>query len=184
MEQNSFALSYLLGAFLVVNLLHLYLIISQRDARKGAISYYALKSRQTYWLFLAGHIVGAWFFYRFAELFFLQTYGLKVAYWFAVIGVTAEIVQAIIPAQGFWEKYHRFVAYIVAWTTVGMGFVCSLGLPLDTSVRVAGYTLVAIVVLLMASANVFVKPKHFWILQMVAILVFYAQMFLMVYTAR
>jgi len=184
MDLRSIAFNNLLGAFLVVNLLHLYLIESQRDDRKDTISYYALKNRQTYFLFIIGHLIGAYLFYTFAQTFFLDVFQLRSAYWFAVIGVIAECTQAFIPARGHWEKYHRFLAYLMAWMTIAIGLSSAISLPIPLPTRIFSFVLLAMMVLLIIATNTIIKAKHFWMVQVIAIQMFYIQMFLMVTQAR
>lgn len=96
---------------LIVNGAHGYLLWSQRDERKWSISVHAARDRQTYIIYLIGHLMAGLFFAIFAYKFFVTVHDLEWLFWLSAIGLMFEYVQALLPAKGNTNSIHAVTAY-------------------------------------------------------------------------
>jgi hypothetical protein len=168
---------FLFASALVINIIHGFLLSSQRDMRGLTISEHAARDIFTHSLYVFGHIVGGFLFMLFAYRFFIvenQTVGL-----FAVtaVGVFVEWAQAFVPAKNTYESIHLFFAYTMSVIMTALGFIATVFLDLPLGVflisiaitlsLLAGYPLVATL-----------PRKYFWVIEMININLFYLQIFL------
>jgi|GEM_PF-3373991 len=171
--------SLLLISFSVANSMHFYLLYRQRHNRKSTISYHAAKSRRTHTWYIAGHIVASTTFYVFARRFFISTPQSEILMTIAAIGWIADIIQAIIPAKGKAEKYHEIFAYVMAVSVILMGLLAAFTIPQPQIAELASRTL-ALCLALSIPISLIVKRKYFYRVQMISLLVFYVEMFIIV----
>ena len=162
---------------LFVNGVHAYLLWSQRSERQWSISAHSARDKQTYLLYIAGHVLGGLFFLLFAYEFFTKTYDASWLFVLSCIGVVFEYAQAASPAKGSTDFAHTITAYCMFLTYALVTILSEITLPLSTLTRVlAAPFLLAIVVLGIYSR--FNRQKTY-LLQMIAIGSFCASMIIM-----
>jgi len=165
----------LLVSALSVNLLHGYLLFSQRFERKETISEHAAKHRQTHMLYIIGHTIGAVGFSLFAKQFFYEKHHARLLMVFVIIGAIAEIIQAILPARGKYKKTHELFAYTMAFMVVVVGLLAPLQIPQDNLIKtvslILGVTVGALIVVIHL-----VDRRYFWMLQMAGTIIFHIEM--------
>lgn len=168
-----------LYAVLVINSLHSYLLITQRDKRGLTISEHAARSNFTHMLYIVGHLVGGVLFIGFARWFFIDVHSNHGLYLLTVSGVAVEWLQAFIPARNKFERYHLLLAILMSVLITILGLASTLILPIHQMTRVI---CLAIGVLLVLSYPLALRlpRKYFWIIEMVNINLFYIQMLLII----
>lgn len=163
-------------SFLAANVMHGYLLYRQRDDRKRTISHHAAKSPRTQRYYIAGHIVAATSFYLFAWSFFAATPYSLLLIIVSTIGFIADIIQACIPARGKVEKYHEFFAYVMAISVIIIGVLAAFTIP-QQSFASGISRLLALGLMLSIPASHLIDGKYFYRIQMISLLIFYAEMF-------
>lgn len=166
-------------SFLAANIMHGYLLYRQRNDRKPTISHHAAKSPRTQCFYIAGHIVAATSFYMFARLFFTDTPQATLLIAVAAIGFMADIIQAFIPARGKIEKYHAFFAYTMAISVIIIGVLAAFTIPQSPTASILS-RLLAVCLALSIPASRIIDFKYFYRIQMVSLLIFYIEMFVIV----
>lgn len=166
-------------SFSVANSMHFYLLYRQRHNRKSTISYHAAKTRRTHNWYIAGHIVASTTFYIFARRFFISTPHSEILIALAAIGWISDIVQAIIPAKGKAEKYHEIFAYLMAMSVILIGMLAAFSIPQPQITELVSRTL-ALCLALSIPISLIIERKYFYRVQMISLLVFYVEMFVIV----
>ncbi len=173
----------LMVSFLAANIMHGYLLYRQRDDRKPTISHHAAKSPRTQRFYVAGHIVAATSFYMFARTFFAGTPQATLLVAVATIGFVADIIQAIIPARGKIEKYHAFFAYIMAFSVIIIGVLAAFTIP-QLPVAALVSKLLAMCLALSIPLSHIIEQRYFYRIQMASLLIFYIELFVIVFGVR
>jgi len=119
----------------IVNGVHGYLLWSQRDERKWSISVHAAKDRQTYTIYLIGHLLAGLFFAIFAYKFFVIAKDASWLFWLSMVGLTFEYVQAVLPAKGRTNSIHAVTAYAMFISYAFVAVFSMFVLPLSPLVR-------------------------------------------------
>jgi hypothetical protein len=165
------------------NFMHGFLLYNQRDNRKETISRHATKSNQTYIFYIVGHIIAASSFYLFARGFFADTPQAHTMIIVASVGAIADVIQAFIPARGKLEIYHSFFAGIMALSVITTGVLAATTIPLSPAIDIIAKIFGACLVLSIP-ASIIVKNKYFYRIQMVSLVIFYTEMFIIVLATR
>lgn len=165
------------------NFMHGSLLYRQRHNRRETISRHAAKSTQTYIFYILGHIVAASSFYLFARDFFAGTPQAHILITISAIGAVADVIQAFIPARGKIEKYHTFFACIMALSVITIGVLAAITLPLQPVIGTISKVL-AVCLVLSIPTSVIIDGKYFYRIQMVSLIIFYAELFVIVLAAR
>ncbi|HMT19336.1 MAG TPA: hypothetical protein PKD20_04015 [Candidatus Saccharibacteria bacterium] len=168
----------LLSAGVIINGVHGYLLWSQRHERKWSISVHAVKSRQTYILYVAGHMLAGGLFLLFAKRFFLERYNEPALFGLVCSTYFFEIVQAILPSRGRYERPHTVAAYIMWFSFVSAGLLSLAILPVEFWARAVA-TLVYIPLLAMLY-KAHTDRNKFYYYQMTMVILFYVSMFFVV----
>jgi hypothetical protein len=169
----------LIVSFLAANVVHGYLLYSQRNDRKSTISHHAVKSPRTQRFYVAGHIVAAISFYMFARTYFAGTPQATLLITAATIGFVADIIQALIPARGKIEKYHAFFAYIMAFSVIIIGVAAAFTIPQSPPAAFVSKALAVCLALSIPVSHI-IEQRHFYRVQMVSLLIFYIELFVIV----
>jgi hypothetical protein len=170
-------------SFLVANAMHGYLLYRQRNDRKPTISHHAAKSPRTQRFYVAGHIVAATSFYLFARTFFAGTPQATLLITVATIGFVADIIQAFIPARDKIEKYHAFFAYIMAFSVIIIGVLAAFTIP-QSAVAALVSRLLAVCLALSIPLSKIIDQQYFYRIQMASLLIFYIELFVIVFGAK
>jgi hypothetical protein len=126
-------IAYLILSGIIVNSVHGYLLWSQLDERKRSISAHAVKNRQTYTIYLLGHLTAGSLFAIFSYDFFVNTHDLRWLFWIVCAGVAFEYVQAALPARGKTDGLHSITAYAMFISYAFVAFFSMLVLPLSSA---------------------------------------------------
>lgn len=168
----------LLSAGVVINGVHGYLLWSQRHERKWSISVHAIKNRQTYLLYVAGHLVAGGLFLIFAKKFFVERFDKPVLFGLVCSTYFFEIIQAILPSRGSFERPHTAAAYIMWFSFVSAGLLSIIILPINVFTRsIAVFIYVPLIVMLFKART---NRKKFYFYQMAMVVLFYASMAIIV----
>lgn len=170
-------MSSFLGAVLVINVLHGYLLITQRDKRGLTISEHAAKNLSTHALYVLGHLVGGLFFLNFAYWLFVESNHNQWLFLLTVSGVTVEWLQAFVPARNKFEKYHVSLAILMSVLITVLGIISTVVLPV-TPLRRAACLVIGGLLIVSYPVSLRLPRKYFWIIEMVNINLFYIQMLL------
>jgi hypothetical protein len=173
----------LIISVLSVNLLHTYLLISQKTDRQETISEHAAKNRNTHLLYISGHFIGAFFFILFARKFFVINHHDDLIYGVAIFATIFECIQALVPARNKAEKYHEIFAYTMAAAVIVIGLLSAFMLPLSDLVRSVTITIAIIIPLLVLIALILGR-RYFWIFQMTATILFHLEMLIVLIAAK
>lgn len=168
---------YLLLAFLSVNIVHTYLLVSQKSERGLTISEHAAKTKNTHRFYLFSHMFAGVFFLLFAFEMFIIRNNTTALFCVSVVGALTEWIQAIIPASGRHERIHTAIAYLMSAIVTFIGILAAFLLPVDGLIK----TLVLILgglILCGYPLAVLLPKKYFWIIEMVNINLFFIQMIL------
>lgn len=171
-------LALLLSAGVVINGVHGYLLWSQRHERKWSISVHAIKNRQTYLLYVAGHLVAGGLFLLFAKKFFVERFDNLVLFGLVCSTYFFEIIQAILPSRGSYERPHTAAAYIMWFSFVSAGLLSLYILPIESWAR--ALAVLVYVPLLMMLYKAHTDRKRFYYYQMSMVVLFYMSMFFVV----
>ena len=147
--------------------MHGYLLWSQRVNRKWSISVHAARDRQTYLLYLAGHVLGGLFFILFAHKFFIQIYHVKWLFVLSAAGVFFEYLQAFLPGKGNTESAHAFAAYCMFITYAAVTILSVFVLPLQTSTKLSAAPFLLAIPICGVFAHI--KRNKLYFSQMIAI---------------
>lgn len=169
-------LVYLITACVSVNILFIWLLISQRGERKDALSHHGAKSRWTYLIWVIGHSVGAAAFYLFAQSFFMGISHYRLIMILVVVGCTCEVIQALVPARNNLERYHNFFAYTMAWAVLAIGILASLFVPQQPWAKLTSTLLMMALSICPYLAHILNK-QSLWKVQISSDIIFYAGMF-------
>ncbi len=115
--------------------MHGYLLWSQRDERKWSISVHAARDRQTYTVYLIGHLLAGLFFAIFAYKFFVINNDLKWLFWLSVVGLSFEYIQAFLPAKGRINTIHAVTVYAMFISYAFVAVFSFFVLDLSTLIR-------------------------------------------------
>ncbi len=165
-------------SFFVANLVHIYVLVRHRHSKQPTISERAVQSNESLALYIVGHLLAGLAFAGFAFEFFWLQFGSKLLFALALGGVTLEWVQALIPAKGKYEPIHRAVAYGMSGFVVTLGTLSIFTFTLSTLTRIMLILLQAIIIAGYPLAAR-LPHKHFWVIQMVNINLFYLQMYIL-----
>lgn len=169
---------YLALTFLSVNIVHSYLLVSQKSSRGLTISQHAAKTVGTHRFYIYSHIIAAIFFTLFALEIFLIRYNIPALFYLSVLGALTECLQALIPARGRKEKYHTAAAYFMSALVTFLGIMSAFLLPVDETVKIV-ILIIGGMILCGYPLAVLLPRKYFWIIEMVNINLFFVQMMLM-----
>ena len=129
------AVYWVIASGVIINGVHGYLLWSQRDERKWSISMHAAKDRQTYIIYLIGHLLAGLFFALFAYKFFVTIHDLEWLFWLSILGLKFEYIQAILPASGRTNSIHAVTAYAMFISYAFVAVISMFVLPLSTVVQ-------------------------------------------------
>ena len=164
----------LLSAGVIINGVHGYLLWSQRHERKWSISVHAIKNRQTYILYVVGHLLAGGLFLLFAKRFFLERYNEPVLFGLVCSTYFFEIVQAVLPSRGRYERPHTIAAYIMWFSFVSAGLLSIFILPVATWGRYLAVLFYLPLVNMLFKAHI--DKKKFYSYQMWMVVLFYLSM--------
>lgn len=173
-------MKYFIASFLLTGVLHGWLIIRQWGSNPATLSYHAVKSRLYYVLYVAGHLLNAILLWLFMNAFF-GTPGLHgLVLILAVIAVTTEILQALIPSKGKLDAPHTFFAVMMASSMYLIGLVCTF--LFAPNVFVLWINIIASIIV----GGFFLKIKYppklgLWKLQYLGQLILYVQIYFVVH---
>lgn len=103
---------YLLGAGLLVSVVHCYLVWRHRDDRRYSLSEHAMLSRSSRVIYFVSHLVCEVLYFAFSYQFFIIEHDLPVAHYLNVIFVILDFVQALLPSRGKTKKVHFISDYV------------------------------------------------------------------------
>lgn len=169
-------------SFLLTNLVHAYVLVRHRNSKQPTISERAVQSQSSLILYIAGHIFAGLAFAGFAcEFFWLQHHS-QTLFALALCGVLFEWVQALIPAKGKYEPIHRAVAYGMSGFIVALGVGSIMSVPVPIASKIL---LIVLELIIMAGYPLTTRlpHKHFWVIQMVNMNLFYVQMYVLLLAA-
>lgn len=176
------SLLFVILSGLIVNGVHGYLLWTQRHERKWSISVHAAKDKQTYIIYLVGHLLAGLFFVLFAYDFYINMYDKAWLFWLACIGLTFEYVQAIVPAKGKTNMAHAITAYAMFISYAIVAVLSLFNLPLSReAILLAAPFLLAIPIFGVVAVT---DRDHMYASQMVAIGSFSLVMIIMAFTAQ
>ncbi len=165
----------LLSAGVIINGVHGYLLWSQRHERKWSISVHAVKNRQTYILYVVGHLLAGGLFLLFAKRFFLERYNERVLFGLVCSTYFFEIVQAVLPSRGRYERPHTIAAYIMWFSFVSAGLLSLSILPMEFWARAVAVLVYVPLLIMLYKAHT--DRKRFYYYQMTMVVLFYVSMF-------
>lgn len=169
---------YLIMSAFCVNGGHGYLLWSQRHERKWSLSVHAIKSRRSHAFYIAAHTLGGLFFVLFAKGFFIDTHNAAGLFYLSMATYLFEIIQALLPSRGKWEKPHTIAALMMWLCFVTAGLLSILLLDINALCRViAAAFYVPLIVMLVRS---YFDRSKLYFYQMNMVLLFYGAMFALV----
>lgn len=168
----------LLGSFIVINVLHSYLLITHRANDDLTISERAAKNTSVHTLYILGHLVGGSLAGIFGWLLFMQAFDSPLLFGVTILGIVMEWLQAFIPARNQYEKYHLVLAYAMSALMTLLGILAALLLPIGDSLQRTLLTISALI-LLGYPAVILLPKRYFWRIEMININLFYLQMLLL-----
>lgn len=122
---------FVIASGLIVNGVHAWLLWSQRHERKWSISVHAAKDKQTYKIYLVGHLLAGLFFALFAYDFYVNDHDKQWLFWLTCVGLTFEYIQAILPAKGKTNMAHAVTAYAMFISYAIVAILSLFHLPLS-----------------------------------------------------
>jgi hypothetical protein len=153
-----------------VNGVHAWLLWSQRNERKWSISVHAAKDKQTYKLYLIGHLLAGMFFFIFAYDFYVRIHDLSWLFWLTSLGLTFEYIQAFFPAKGKTNLTHVVSAFSMFVTYMFVAIFSLFYLPLSSAER---YSLLPLMLVIPVFGTIAVLNRNkMYAAQMVAISTF------------
>jgi hypothetical protein len=159
------------------------LLYTQRHERKSTISHYAAKTPLIHGFYIACNIIATTSFYIFALIFFNGTrYGMLLIAT-SSIGYISGIIQAAIPAKGKIEKYHDISSSIMGYFMVITGVLAVLLIPQPPIISTVTKT-IALCFILALPLSFIIKTKYYYRVQIVALSLFYLELFLVVISAN
>lgn len=174
---QNYVILFVIAAFLI-NAVHGYLLWSQRGERKYSISEHAIKNRQTYLLYILGHLVTGILVVFFAYLFFVRKLAYNPPFYLCISFMFFEVVQAVLPSRGIYEKPHILAAWLMWLSFLSVGIVSLLRLSVEQPYRAVATILY--VPLLTMFAYVHYSRKKLYLFQMLMILTFDLAMMLII----
>ena len=172
---------YLLGSFLLITIVHGYILFTHRDNSNLTLSERAAEDQPSLLLYRLGHIVNGTLFTLFAYYFFVTKTNQVMLFWLAIAGVVTEWAQALIPAKGRYDRPHTAVAFLMSLMMTALGVFGAVLLPVDTGVRQL-VLFITFVILWGYPLCVLLPRRYFWVIEMVNINLFYLQMFILLKT--
>lgn len=169
---------YLLASFLLINVVHGYLLISHRANRNLTISERAAKNNKTLSLYVFGHLLNGTLFAIFAYNLFISTSSSPLLFAVAVAGIISEWSQALIPARGEYDKPHTAIAFLMSVLMTTLGTLGAILLPVSSSAQIL-VLFISFVILWGYPLAVLLPRRYFWVIEMVNINLFYLQMFIL-----
>ncbi len=155
-----------------VNGVHGYLLWSQKHERKWSISTHAARDKQTYLLYVTGHVLGGLFFLLFAYKFFILYHHVYGLFYLVLATYFFEIVQAVLPSKGAYELSHTVSALAMWGLFLLTGAISIFAVPQATLSRVvAGLIYIPLITMLVYS---FFNRSRLYFYQMCMVLLFYA----------
>lgn len=171
-------LLYLILAGVFVNGMHASLLFAKKDDRRWSISEHAVISRRTYAIYVAGHILGGWFFFLFAKEFYLERYDALPMFVLACVTVLFEYLQAVIPAKGKWYMTHTIAALTMWISFIALGVWSAFSLELQQAPGLISQVLMlGVVGLLIVTAAT--GGKKYWLMQMSMVTLFFVSLLVM-----
>lgn len=174
-------MGYLFLSFLLVNLLHGYLLYDHRQSHPATISYHASKNNRTLIIYAVGHLIaGVLLALVVSDNFLTDSYKVAIIAT-AATAVITEWLQAIFPAKGKTDVLHTVFAVIMAFSMVLLGFLCTIVFSSNQFVQAINLTITAILVSFLVVVR-YPPRNYFWKVQFIGQLLLYLQMFLILST--
>jgi hypothetical protein len=171
-------LLYLILAFVCINGLHGYLLVSQKSNRKWSISEHGAHSRQTLLLYIVGHLLGGAFFLLFAHNYFYGHHDNHWLFFTACIAVAFEYTQAFLPAKGKTNLPHFTAAYIMWLLSMGLGTVCVFVLDVNHTRKLVAGAVAAINIGILVYSHI--DRDKLYRYQMIMVTLLYISLFTLV----
>lgn len=170
---------YLIASFVVTNLLHGWLVLSQRGKNPASISYHSVKNRTTLLIYIGGHLISGSLLWLFVNDLFRGYSQMPLILGVTAVAAISEWLQALLPASGKTEKLHTLFATIMASSMALLVLLCTIFFAPSQVVFLLNVTLSAIV----GSFFFFIRyppKKGMWKLQFAGQIILYTQLFLLV----
>lgn len=169
---------YLVISFFIVNILHGYLLVNQRQASPQSISYHSIKNRLTLICYAVVHILAG----VLLGLFIKTEFGLDniLLVTVAAIAILAEWIQAVLPAKGKTDKAHTAAAGVMALFLILLVLICTFIVNPPAITWLIGVP-ICLALLFFLSQVRYPPAKNTWKMQFIGQNLLYLQMFLLVY---
>lgn len=132
---------YLLIAGILVSIVHIYLVWSNRKSDKRSISEYAILDKKSWALYFVAHVVCDVLILVYAYTFFVIGHSLIIPFSLLVVFAVLDLVQAAFPSQKKTEKIHLVAAY-VSWICFMLaGLVALIQLEISTPYNIIAWLL-------------------------------------------
>lgn len=173
-------MKYFVASIIVTNLLHGWLVFSQRANSPATISYHSIKNKRTLLIYIIGHLISGVLLWLFAKDFFGGRPQTTLVLALTALAVVSEWLQALVPAKGKTDTIHTFFATIMAASMALLVLLCTVFFSPNKLVLAINLLLSTVV----ASFLLFIRypPKAgTWKLQFAGQIILYLQIFLLVY---
>jgi len=165
-------------SILSIHAVHGYLLFKQRSNRKWSISVHAVENKQSFRLYILGHVLGGVFFLIFAYRYYYLSQNLKQIFYIAVVAAVFEFIQAFIPAKGKTNALHSATAYIMWVSYILVSLVSYFALPMSDLKKVLAAPLLLVLVVLFIYVHFNLKRLYFYQMWMTTLMS--AAMFIMI----
>lgn len=115
----------LLGAGVLISVVHAYLVWKNYDGTRYSISEHAISDRRSYFLYLGSHIVADILFVLYAYTFFYESQSQTILFLLTLTFIALDFVQALLPSRDKSEPIHFISAYM-SWAIYQLVGVLSL----------------------------------------------------------
>jgi ABC-type Fe3+-siderophore transport system permease subunit len=171
---------YLLASFILTNLLHGWLVLSQRGKNPASISYHSVKNRTTLLVYICGHLLSGALLWLLVNDLFGNEAQSHIILGVTSVAVLSEWLQALLPARGKTDKTHTVFATVMASSMALLVVLCTLFFAPNRCILAINLMLSAIVVSFFFFIRFPPKPGT-WKLQFAGQIILYLQVFLLVY---